>query len=426
MSRYGNTRLIAHLSTAVGVVCACLGAGAHAAWVNELRGGIESRYDDNVRLSTDGQESAIATNVVGELSLRRVTESSEIAAIAGASYVTYSAYDGAEDLDNEDIQYLDIRSHTRGDRTQVGFDGSVRRDVLLETVGFIVDPIARSPVGQAAQPQPAQGSAGAPVADPTYTNTDAGSVEEQVRRIQTWASPYVIYEVSEKTGVRFGYTYFGLDYDQQATTGLEDSTTNALNVELSNQVSERDSARTGARVARFDPETDPDETDAYEVTVGWTRQFSDNTSAGIDLGAQRSERANESYSGYVTRLFADRRSEAGAIRGRYEHSLQPSGYGDLVKSDTLDVNYERSLSARLDLRIDGRAYRTRNSKDQTSNADNDRDYVEVGPTLNLGITEVFSLGIFYRYQWVDRKSDSSSGTSNAVGLTLSYRPQARI
>lgn len=426
MSWYGNTRLISHLRTVVGLVCACLGAGAHAAWVSELRGGVESRYDDNVRLSTEGEESAIATNVVGELSLRRVTENSEIAAIAGATFLNYSAYDGAEDLDNEDIQYLDIRSHRSGDRARVGFDGSVRRDVLLETVGFIVDPIGRTPVGQGAQPQPGQGSGGVPAADPTYTNTDAGSVEEQVRRIQTWAAPYVNYELSEKTGVRFGYTYFGLDYDQQLTTGLEDSKTNAVNVEFSNQVSLRDSARIGARAARFDPQTDPEETDAYEVTVGWSRQFSDTTSAGIDLGVQQSERADESYSGYVTRIFADRRIEAGAIRGRYEHSLQPSGYGDLVESDTLDVNYELSLSDRLDLRIDGRAYRTRNSKDQTSNDDNDRDYAEVGPGLTFGITEVMSLGVFYRYQWVDRKVDSTSGTSNAVGLTLSYRARPRI
>ena len=59
------------------------------------------------------------------------------------------------------------------------------------------------------------------------------------------------------------------------------------------------------------------------------------------------------------------------------------------------------------------------------NANNDRDYVEVGPKLTYELFESLRVGAYYRYRWVDRQ-DEGSGSSNAVGITLTYQPLRRL
>ncbi len=143
------------------------------------------------------------------------------------------------------------------------------------------------------------------------------------------------------------------------------------------------------------------------------------------MGAQQSDRDGDTYNGYLLRLRASRTTDVGVLRARFMHSLQPSGYGDLVESDTVGLTYQVALSSRLNLNIDGNGYRTRESSNQSTNANNDRDYVDVGPELTYALFESVRLGAYYRYRWVDRQSEGS-GTSNAVGITLTYQPLRRI
>ncbi len=399
---------------------ACVCVESQAAWVTDVNATADSRYDDNIRLSTDGEEeSAIATTVGGEMRLRNVTETSEFAAVAGAKYLMYSNYDGVIKLDNEDIEYGEIHTKAQAQRLQWGFNGSVRRDVLLRTVGVILDP-----VGTPAGGPPSQGS-GVPIAEGPGSDVDAGSVQEQVRRTRTEASPYASYQVSERSNVRLGYSFLGLDYDKETATGLQDSITQSVTLDLLNRVTQRDIARIGIGAARFDPNEEPDSTDAYQFSVGWDRDFTERVRAGIDLGGQQSDRDGDTYTGYLVRLRASRTTDVGSLRARYAHTLQPSGYGDLVKSDTLELTYEANLSNRLDLSFDGRAYRTRESSNQVANDNNDRDYVEVGPRLTYELFESLRVGAYYLYRWVDRQSEGN-GSSNAIGITLSYQPPRRI
>lgn len=106
---------------AAALICTWVGAGAQAAWLTDVTATADSRYDDNVRLSTDGEEeSAIATTAGGELHVRNVTETAVVEAIAGAKYLMYSGYDGTAELDNEDIQYGEIHARVRAERLQIG------------------------------------------------------------------------------------------------------------------------------------------------------------------------------------------------------------------------------------------------------------------------------------------------------------------
>jgi hypothetical protein len=418
--KHGASRNV-RAAVAAAVICACVGGNAHAAWLVDANAKVDSQYDDNVRLSTDGEDSAIATTTGGELHVRNVTESSEVEGIAGAKYLTYSGYNGPDQLDNEDIEYGEIHARVRAERLQWGLNGAVRRDVLLRTVGTILEPIGVP--GTTGTPPPVQGTDGVPIGD--GIGSDAGSVQEQVRRTRTEVSPFASYQLSQKSSLRLGYSYLGLDYDKETATGLDDSTTQAVTLDLMNRVTQRDVARIGFGAARFDPDNNPDSTDAYQFSAGWDRDFSDRVRAGFDVGGQWSERAGDTNTGYLLRLRASRTTDAGVLRARFAHSLQPAGYGDLVESDTLDLTYRVNLSSRLDLNVDGRGYRTRQSSNQSSNDNNERDYVEIGPELTYALFESLRVGGYYHYRWVDRQSEGSA-TSNAIGLTLTYQPKRQF
>ncbi len=111
--KHGASRNVG-AAVAAAVICAYVGGNAHAAWQMDANAKVDSQYDDNVRLSTDGEDSAIATTAGGELHVRNVTESSDVEAVAGAKYLTYSGYNGPDQLDNEDIEYGEIHARVRG------------------------------------------------------------------------------------------------------------------------------------------------------------------------------------------------------------------------------------------------------------------------------------------------------------------------
>jgi hypothetical protein len=183
-----------------------------AVWIPEGNVQVESHYDDNVRLTTDGgEESAIVTTTGGEMRLGNVTERSEVTAILGGSLVSYTAYDGFEDLHNEDVEYADIRSSTRGTRARWGMDGSVRRDVLLETVGDIGNPLGTAS-GTAGGQSTTRGSESAGSCLVTRPER-RGSIRAATERAGTTSShvgrAVLGYQLSEKTGVQLGYTYLG-------------------------------------------------------------------------------------------------------------------------------------------------------------------------------------------------------------------------
>jgi hypothetical protein len=331
------------------------------------------------------------------------------------SYLAYSQYDGEVDLDNEDIQFGDIRALTRGERSELGFNGSVRRDLVLRTIGLIRDPA--EPIG---------GDDEGPIDDDPVGldgDVDSGFVDQQIRRVRTSASPYFTYRLSEQTRARVSYLYYGLDYDDDLDTGLQDSDTHGVGLDLSRRMSDRDTARITLAASQFEADNQDDNTDSYRASVGWERRFSDTFRGSIDVGAQRSERDDDESTGFFMQLRGVRSTETGTFTGLYEHRLIPNGFGDLVETDRLVARYAVALSDRLAFGLDGQAYRTRDSLDVETGRD--RDYLETGPELTWYFTETISAGLFYRYRWIDREAEGS-GSSNAVGITLAYQPQRSI
>ena len=82
------------LRFAAACVCALSSAEALAAWTADGQARLDSRYEDNVLLSPDTEDDAIVTTANAQGEVRRVTENSELSALAGVTYLDYSGVFG--------------------------------------------------------------------------------------------------------------------------------------------------------------------------------------------------------------------------------------------------------------------------------------------------------------------------------------------
>ena len=178
---------------------------------------------------------------------------------------------GTTELDDKDVEYMDC-AHTTSRRTTFGLRGSARRShvgnrrfhsripslpaSVIPGPGYYIWGQHRVPGGTPGTPT---GTSGAPTGrfrrNPLTGGTlDGGSVEQQVRRYDITVDPYIEYLLSERTTLQLDYIYSSLNYDNAGNTGLEDSQTNAVRLEVRREVSERDTARIRMGAAHMDPD----------------------------------------------------------------------------------------------------------------------------------------------------------------------------
>ncbi|MEQ8857263.1 MAG: hypothetical protein RIC56_01325 [Pseudomonadales bacterium] len=380
-----------------------------AAWVVEPAARAEVRHDDNVRMSPTDEEDGLVNTLTGQLTLRQVTERADFAAIVGATYLDYSGVD----LDDEDIEFLQVRGIWEGERVRYGLRGSVRRDVLLRTADTLDDFTGGA------------GDEDFVVDDDTSIppdDVDVGSVETQIRRIRTDVSPRVDFELGARTGLGLAYRYYANEYDEEPGVDVQDGEQHEVGVELARNLSEISTFRLRARAARFDPEVD-ETVDSYEIVAGLDRRFSDRFFGSIEVGGRRAETDQETDNGFVVRLRGIQSLERGRLAASLERSLVPSTSGDMVERDTARLQFYRSVSDRVAISVESRAYRISES---TGVGGGDRDYVEIEPRIERALSPSWSLGLSYRYRWVDRENEVDSASSNAVSLFLSFRPPSQI
>jgi hypothetical protein len=391
-----------------------LSGAAQAAWSSDGSARLDTVYEDNVYLAADNENSAIVTTANVQAEIRQATESSNVAAIAGLKYLNYGQ---VSNLSDEDEEFGSLRAWWSRERLRWGVNGTFRRDVLLNTVGFIgpVDPTGGADGGAGIDPN------GDGVTDGTI---DQGSVEEQVRRNRTQLIPFVTYDLSERTNASLRFGYSVLDYSNDELSQLTNNQIRRVALELVHRFSERDSMRGTVGAAKFDPK-DATNTDTFDLTTGWEHRFSELAGASLDVGVSRTERNGNADTGALFRVRGFRRTEVGNFFGQVERRLYPNGTGELVETDRLVFGLKRSLSEVVDLSVTGDGYKTGSSGVNLNNA-NYRDYLSLGPELKWSLSRELAVGATYQFTWANRQSDEGNSSGNSIGIFVSYQPQHEI
>jgi hypothetical protein len=411
-----------------GLVVLMISASVRAAWLVEPAIAVSTGYDDNVQLSADDKQDAIISDVTAQVRLRRVTESSEVAAIVGISYLSYVETD-ATDLDDEDAQFVALNSSKTLKRGTFGLRGDLRRDRLLRRVAAIPDVLsASSPLGEEEDQGPAMTE---DIDDPLSTSDiDVNATRQQVRRTRVYLRPYLNYQLGELTTAELAYAFSDRSFSGGQQTNLSDTQTHEVTFGLRRDFSPRVAMNLNLGVARFEADGvngQPDgEADNYTATLGVDSRLTPQTRLSVDVGASRSEDQNSDleetefiYDVRFTRFMRVSQVSIGANR-----STLPSAFGGLVRADRVVLDYQQLLGERVEFSISAYGYRTERLGDAGTARDN-RDYFDISPRLTWRVREAWNVGISYRYRWTKRDF-SGSADGNFVSLFLSFQPLSRI
>ncbi|NBC49776.1 MAG: hypothetical protein GVY22_17740, partial [Gammaproteobacteria bacterium] len=191
----------------------------------------------------------------------------------------------------------------------------------------------------------------------------------------------------------------------------------------------------------FESQGDENTTQNLAFQLGAEYQLSEtfNVSALAGLRQTKAEfvdllgrRITEDSSGPTYSLTAQKQfADGAALRALAARELTPSGASEVLDTTRLQLGYNYPVNERLRLSLASQAYRNRQpgerAGDQFSGQGRgqgtgiDRDYADAKMGLAYQLFPTLSLNLDYTYRWQQNADESSSASSNRLGLSLSWR-----
>lgn len=385
---------------------------AYAAWDMYPSFMAEGGVDDNVRLDSRGEEKATTAALEGRLTLRNVSETHSVQAIAALRQTEYFG----TDVKGGTTGLVTVNANKRTERINYGFVASYQNQPLLRY--GVIDTQSGQVLGSAESYLVNSG-----VITDNNPDLDIGFIEEQIRREAISLSPNIGYQISTRGSIQLSARYNESSYDSTGEAlGLEDSKGYGASAQYQYAVSERTTLLSTISADYFKPAESPD-SDRYDLTVGVMRTLTERTRFQFEIGAGRSETdLGSEDTVLVYKASLDHRFERGQLSLYASRDNWPSGYGNVVRTDQLSAELSYALTERWEARVRGQ-FTTTDSGLDAALSFNDADYANVETRFGYALTPNWKVGGAYRFSWADRQNDPDSAQGNAVFAFLSYTPQ---
>ncbi len=356
-------------------------------WYVEPNASARVFYDDNVRLSTVDPQSSFGAIVRGEVRAGRRTELSDIG--LGLTLDTRQ-YTDVSELDRTNGA-LGLRSRFKINRHSLGFDASLDYDSTL-----------------------------------TSEEATTGLVQVNKRRSAMRVRPSWQYELTERTTLDAGLSYEDVSYDDVDLIPLTNYNFTRANFAVDYQLTERLQLVGQAAYDEYDARQVATRSTSVGVEAGLKYLLSETSTIRAAAGVRQSDAqtptedglVDTDSSGPIFELEWTKDFIVGGIEILAERSLLPSGRGTLLDTTGLNVAFDYPITARWAFGFDARAYRNRNPGGEISG--NDREFVDLSPSLERRLTESLRLDLSYRYRWQKREISEDDAVSNAVFLSVRY------
>ncbi|HEC17399.1 MAG TPA: hypothetical protein ENI99_12630 [Sedimenticola sp.] len=371
----------------IGLMVSLPGAISAAQWYSESSVRIRGVYDDNIRLSRRYGEDVTGSILSGRMKAGRRTEITDINLSGSLDLKRYSG-DDSLDTNNGEIE-VDL-SH-RTERNQFGLNAGLVLDSTL-----------------------------------TSELESSGRTQASKRRIRKTFAPSWTHTLSERTALTLSYTHVDTKYRDARLTGLYDYKYLVLGTTLTHRLNQKTQVAASLNASLYKASNRVDSrTRDIGLTLGVSRDFSENFRAGIAAGMRYSETKyklaggdeENSDSGYLLNANMERSFEQAAIRGEFSHLVQPSGAGALLVSDRLILEADYKLSERLSWHLVSRVYR--NSAADEKDSSQDRTYLLIEPKVRWRVTRRWDVEGSFRYRRQKRKSEGTVD-SNAVFVSVRH------
>jgi hypothetical protein len=374
---------------AAGTALCAQSAGA-ADWQFKPTAYVGSSYADNPRLLADGGDSS--SGAIGELavSLRRLTERSELSLIPRVRSARYS---DDETLDSDD-QYAIASYRWSGERSQWKSDLSLTRDTTLtselESTGLVQSNRRHQ--------------ATALTITPTVTLTERLSGGSQMYLMDS-------------------------RYFDAVSTGLVDYRYMAMSLFSTLAMSDAGSSLTltaqGGEL--FIPGSRGSETRDATLRLGWSFQPWSLWTATLSAGPSLVEADAGSDNGVLFDGELKRQGDLWSLTAGGGRSQSPTGRGVLTRRDEIKLNFTRQLTERLSANLGARWVRSEDLRPQqraVTTFQVDYGRIDLGANWRMSRDWSLSLQLLGQTQNYELASDRAEGYRASLSIVWNGQPQS--
>lgn len=342
--------------------------------------------NDNIRLSEDDKEEVVGGILSPQLTFGYRDPNTDISLGARGDFNGYVVNSDLSSIDNR----VDFHAGYQMERSYLSLDAFLNRDTIFETVD----------------------------------DNDVRILNDQ--RVTTIsATPSYSFEVTPRDTVRLQAGF--LDRDYGSSDRLIDYRFYTAGTDWSHEVTEIDTFILGAGYGHFDPDSSADDedrsnSDIVDLQIGWQRQFTPNLLVRVVAGPSYISEGGDGDLGYNAnaRISYDF-SERTTFSATYTLRSEPSSGGQVTENRSrLGVAVEHELTELLTLRFDG-SYVGRET-----GSTGDTSSFSLQPSLTYQVSQEVDLSASYRFRHKDNDNTGEEASSNAVLLSVTYRPERWI
>jgi hypothetical protein len=387
------------------VVFACTNAAAEWRFDPILR--LAWDYDDNATLAwrTDEEESINGGIAEASFEVRNVGEQSTFMI---RPLLRSRQYDSNLNRDADD-QFLDLRAAWRGVRNDFRISGVYAREAVrtaeLADAGLDTD------------------------IDPEEISDDeTGRVGGRERRERLRIIPRWAFQLSDVSSLETDLVYLDVGYSDQdpVSQTLFDFTDTRLRVSYRRAFSTATSGRISFFARDYGTERFGGDRTGYGFSAGFDRALSQTLQVRATLGLEQVELDDplpdtSNDPNIVGDVSLIRSGETTRLIAQYRQRIAPSGRGELVRRDEVNLRFVRDLNDRFSSGIGVRAY---SINSVAALAENEQQYVQLRGMVTWRVSRTFSIEADYRYTVLDREVIGEGANSNRITVWFSWRPNA--
>jgi hypothetical protein len=385
-----HRRFLAYLLCVYATTSVASGADA---WAGELsyqpNVRYQSMYNDNRRLRVANEESLIGHVLRVGTNLRYRTESTEINV---DPLLRFERWWGDETLDTDD-QELELSATRTGERYQLRFNAAVVRDTTLST---------------------------------DFESIDSAQVSNRRRRETLSAAPTAAYQLNPRTVLTANANTQKTYFPKSGSTSLVGFNFCSATLGARYSLTERLTLSPNGLVSRFRAPDVNASTDTVGIGLGAEYQHSPTLFASLSGSVRTSKLESRSLTkplrdaSYTALVSVNKRYGRGDITASVTRSSSPTSSGFLIQRQSLSLEWEHRFWEHLIGTLDA-SYDEDTSLGQLSTSEDQR-HARISAQLRFLVTREWALIGGYRYVERNRDNQASPAKSNAMSITLQYRP----
>jgi hypothetical protein len=254
---------------------------------------------------------------------------------------------------------------------------------------------------------------------------DTGDFQTESTATTKTLSPSYQYKLTERDNVSLGGSYSKKTF---STTDFSDNKTLSLNTGWTRQFSERMSGGLNFSVSNSQStgllvSTDYDN---YNLSTSLNYDLSELWQISGSIGVRRlnSEQMSNggntvenSSSGLSLDINANRKTEIGALSVGLSRSVSPSSTGDVNETDRLTFSWSRNLTERVSTSLTTSYQQTSSALENTTEK---RENISFSPAISWQLERNLGLNLAYNYRQQKQSQLNSNVSSNALILSLNY------